>query len=52
MNFFISIRPIRVCESDEVQLFNEVLLVYPDRTVPLAMETKDHLAHQIMQAVQ
>ncbi len=31
---------------------NEVLLVYPDRTDPLPMETKDHLAHLIMQAVQ
>ena len=31
---------------------NEVLLVYPDRTDALPVETKDHLAHLIMQAVQ
>ncbi|MCH2063860.1 MAG: phosphopantothenoylcysteine decarboxylase [Roseibacillus sp.] len=31
---------------------NEVLLVYPDRTDALPVETKDHLAHLIVQAVQ
>lgn len=31
---------------------NEVLLVYPDRAEPLAMETKNRLAHLIIQAVQ
>ena len=31
---------------------NEVLLIYPDRTEPLPVETKEHLAHLIVQAVQ
>ena len=31
---------------------NEVLLVYPDRTVSLPVQTKEHLAHLIVQAVQ
>lgn len=31
---------------------NEVLLVYPDRTEALPMETKEHLAHLIVKATQ
>ncbi|MDP6208866.1 MAG: phosphopantothenoylcysteine decarboxylase, partial [Roseibacillus sp.] len=31
---------------------NEVLLIYPDRTESLPVETKEHLAHLIVQAVQ
>ena len=31
---------------------NEVLLVYPDRTEALPMETKEHLAHLIVRAIQ
>ena len=31
---------------------NEVLLVYPDRTEPLPLDTKEHLAHLILESVQ
>ena len=35
-------------DSDE----HEVLLVYPDRTEPLPRDTKEHLAHLIIDAIQ
>lgn len=31
---------------------NQVLLVYPDRSEPLPMDTKEHLAHMIIRTVQ
>jgi phosphopantothenoylcysteine synthetase/decarboxylase len=31
---------------------NEVLLVYPERVDPLPMDTKEHLAHKILESVQ
>jgi phosphopantothenoylcysteine synthetase/decarboxylase len=31
---------------------NEVLLVFPDRSDPLPLDTKEHLAHLILESVQ